>query len=177
MTQQPQQQRWAPDEQLVAAVRSGSVQQMSQLGRADRAWLVAGLTVAGWSAEHIAARCSCSLRLIRSIRADPMTSVCERLASEAEHFADELRLVTGEMSRLAVEHRALIVERARLQRLIARYTAAADGWPLCSKELHPMTPYNTYRNGARSWCRECHRERQARYRARARERVYVAGGY
>lgn len=166
--------RWAPDEQLVPAVLAGSAHLMAALSAPDRAWLVAGLTVAGWPAERIAASCGCSLRLVRTIRADPLTLVCERLAAESEHFADELRLVRSEMSRLAADHVTLLADRDRMTRMIARYTGAADGRPLCSKGRHPMTSYNTYERTdpvtgrTRSWCRECGRARQAAYRSRLR---------
>ena len=69
--------RWEPDEQLVPAVLA-SVRgySMAALSFPDRCWVVAGLTLAGLTAEEIAERLACSLRLVRSLRAEDMTQVC-----------------------------------------------------------------------------------------------------
>jgi hypothetical protein len=55
--------RWVPDEQLIASVLGSprAFRGMSELGSADRAWLVAGLTLAGLTAGEIASRLSCSV--------------------------------------------------------------------------------------------------------------------
>lgn len=41
----------------------------------DRSWVVAGLALEGVTAEETAKLLSCSLRLVRQIRADPMTAI------------------------------------------------------------------------------------------------------
>jgi hypothetical protein len=170
--------RWRPDEQMVAAMLTGRcTSTYSQLSVPDRCWAVAGLEAAGLTAEEIAPRLGCCVRTVRVIQAQPMTEVCKLLAAESEHFADELRLVRSELTGALSQVSGLEGETARLRRALARYTAAPDAqWPLCSKGLHPMTPYNTYTatNAAgrrRSWCRECHRDRQRAHVARKRQRV------
>ena len=84
--------RWHPDEQLVAAVLAGSAARMSDLNDSDRAWVVAGLMSAHLTAEDIADRLGCSLRLVRAIRALPLTAVCLYALQESANFTDELRL-------------------------------------------------------------------------------------
>ncbi|WP_237569284.1 NAD(P)H-dependent flavin oxidoreductase [Mycolicibacterium lacusdiani] len=48
---------------------------MTQLPIEDRAWLVSGLTLRVLTAKDIAERLGCSLRLVRAIRAEPITHV------------------------------------------------------------------------------------------------------
>lgn len=66
--------RWQPDDALVITIRTRSIA-ISGLSGPDRAWVVASLTVAGWTVASIAARLKCSLRLIQQIKAEPMTLV------------------------------------------------------------------------------------------------------
>lgn len=68
--------RWAPDAALVVAVRSRSVR-VSSLPDPDRSWVVASLTVEGWTVAAIADRLCCSLRLVQQIKAQPMTRIAE----------------------------------------------------------------------------------------------------
>lgn len=157
--------RWEPDDQLVAAVLAGvRGHRMSALAHPDRCWVVAGLTLAGLTAEDIAERLACSLRLVRALRAEDMTQVCLRTQREAAAFADELRLADTERraARIALEAKAVEVDQLRAQ--VRRLIAPTEG-PRCGRG-HEMTKYNTYERNGRRWCRECHRERQAVYRAR-----------
>lgn len=159
--------RWEPDDQLVPAVLAGvRAYRMATLAHPDRCWVVAGLTLHGLTAEDIAERLSCSLRLVRALRADDMTQVCLRVQRETDSFRDELRLAHTERraARIALEAKDLEIEQLRAQ--VRRLIAPADG-PRCSRG-HEMTKYNTYERGGRRWCRECHRERQATYRLKSR---------
>lgn len=63
---------WEPDAHLVSAALDGRVQ-VKKLDAFDRAWVIAGLFRAGLTAEAIAEKCSCSLRLVFQIKAEPMT--------------------------------------------------------------------------------------------------------
>lgn len=65
---------WQPDENLVEHVRMCGMP-ITELTGPDRAWVVAGLAAAGWTAEETAAHLRCSLRLIRQIRSEPMCVV------------------------------------------------------------------------------------------------------
>lgn len=159
--------RWSPDDQLISSCRNGG-RSMSDLAPPDRCWAVAGLTRLGLTAAETADLLDCSLRLVRSVRADPMTLVCAMYMAEADHFRDELRLARSELRIETCRHAETAADRerikAQLDRLLdAHLVGAVD---TCSQG-HPMTEYNTYRrpNGTRS-CRECHRARQAGYRAR-----------
>jgi hypothetical protein len=162
-------QRWEPDEQLVAAVLAGSNRTMADLSAPDRCWLVAGLTLARLTAEDIADRMSCSLRLVRTIRAEDMTQVCLRMQEETEHFTDELRLARSEHKAALASVAAITGERDRLRlRLDRLLDAHAVGAVPCPKCGTPVAGYNAYTWRQRKFCRECHRRRQASYRAKAR---------
>ena len=157
---------WEPDEQLVHSVLAH--RSVGDLTVHDRAWVVAGLTRAGLTAEDIADRLSCSLRLVRTIRADPMTQVCSRMQAESEHFADEIRLLRSELRASAARASAAELEVSRLRRQLVRLTTPPE--QSCSRGHDLSSPYAVYvqQRTGRRFCRECHRERQAAYRARAR---------
>jgi hypothetical protein len=65
---------WEPDNALVFAVRGRSVP-IKGMSDMDRAWIVAALTVDGWTVSAIAGRLDCSLRLVQQIKAEPITKV------------------------------------------------------------------------------------------------------
>ncbi len=138
---------------------------MSQLGVSDRCWVVAGLTLAGLTAEDIADRMGCSLRLVRSIRAEDMTRVCSQMQSESANFANELRLAKSEARQLAktVEELSseLVRTKSKLDRLL---DAHITGVRSCGRCGSPMQGYNVYVHNGKEFCRECHRRRQQRYR-------------
>jgi hypothetical protein len=136
---------------------------MAQLGAPDRSWLVAGLTLAGLTADDIADRLACSLRLVRTIRAHPMTAVCQQVQNEARAFTDELRLVRTELTAARLALARAVTERDRARAQVARTLAAAPD--TCRSGAHLMTPYNTYlRADGRRMCRACHRDRSTAYR-------------
>jgi hypothetical protein len=133
------------------------------------------LTLAGLTADDIALRLHCSLRLIRTIRAEPATILSAYVQAETRTFDSEMRLARSEQLRLEVELARTVGELERVRNRLLRATAPnnGNGAPLCSKGLHRMTPYNTYQHEGRLWCRECHRDRQADHRARRRQAVPV----
>lgn len=139
---------------------------MADLSTPDRCWLVAGLTLARLTAEDIADRMRCSLRLVRTIRAEDMTQVCLRMQEETAHFTDELRLARSEHRAALAAQEAAIGERDRLRLQIDRMLDAhAIGEPPCPRCGTPIIGYNAYTWRERKFCRECHRRRQAAYRA------------
>lgn len=161
--------RWEPDDQLIPACRAGG-RSMADLDTPDRCWAVAGMTRAGLTAETIADLLDCSLRLVKSVRAEPMTAVCLLLMDETAAFEAETRLLRSELRATTRDVAALTSTaadlRAQLDRVIdARLTG--ERVDVCSAGTHLMTEQNTYRNQGRRWCRACRRENQRRYRARS----------
>ena len=63
---------WAPDDSLVEKVRliGHPMAEVSRCSNADRVWAVVSLSALGWTAQEIADRMECSLRLIRNIKAE-----------------------------------------------------------------------------------------------------------
>lgn len=164
--------RWQPDLQLVPAmlVVPRWPKRLTEYEEPDRCWIVAGLTLADWSAEEIVHRIGGSIRLIRDIRSKPMTSLCTLMHEEMEKLTKELRL--SEIDRAATEHELAQTtreaERLRLQRdqvLKAKQAGKQVEKFNCGC---PKLEHNIYRKGGREWCRECGRQRLARYRARKR---------
>ena len=96
---------WQPDENLVEHVRMCGLP-ITELTGPDRAWVVAGLAAAGWTAEDTAAQLRCSLRLIRQIRAEPMCVVAT--------YALELReqLITARLAETEAKRKATQVAAA-----------------------------------------------------------------
>jgi hypothetical protein len=163
--------RWIPDEQLVPAVLAGScTRRMHDLCDADRAWAVAGMGAMGCTAEEIASRLGCSLRLVRTIRAWPMTQVCTYALTETRNFTDELRLRDSALAGLRGRVEAVLSEnlalRSQRDNLIA---AAAVHARLCGKCGEPLAGYNLYVCRGKKYCRACGRRRAAEARARRRD--------
>lgn len=146
---------------------------MADLSLADRSWVVAGLTLAGLTAKDIAERLGCSLRLVRSIRAEDMTQVCVLMQSESQNFADELRLSKSEHEVTRREAIEALAEAGRVRRQRDRLLdEKITGGEVCSRG-HQMDRYNTYvqeKTGKR-FCRACKIKRQYGYRAGKRSEV------
>lgn len=161
--------RWEPDLQLIPAVMAGGGRKMSQLSTSDRCWLVAGLTLAGLTADEIADRLSCSLRLVRSIRAEDMTAMCTFVQVESTNFTNELRLSNRQArhtaTMLAAAQAELERTRDKLNRMIDAHVVGVKCCPKCST---PMAGYNLYEWNGKKFCRECQRQRVATHRQRTR---------
>lgn len=162
-------QDWTPDEHLLASARAGRCRRYADLSGPDRAWLVAGLSRDGVTAERVAELMGCSLRTVRAVKADPATTIAAAMLTEVGAFADELRLLRTELRAATLDRDAAARDAHRLRQALIRVTSSRnpDGVPACPSG-HPWTPYNTYTEpgtGKRR-CRECHRLRQARHRAR-----------
>lgn len=162
--------RWEPDVQLVASLLAGPRPEL-KLHPADRCWAVAGLTLAGRTAEDIAERIGRSLRLVRTIRAEPMTQLCMFYMQESEAFASESRLARSEYQLLGETLNATEAELTRtkekLRNLITNRTPL-DGSATFPKCQHPMDRYNTYEHRGKRFCRTCHREGAAERRRNKR---------
>ncbi|WP_082945090.1 hypothetical protein [Mycobacterium sp. 852013-50091_SCH5140682] len=153
---------------MIAAVLSTpkSSRKMTQLSEMDRAWLVAGLTLAGVTAQDIADRMRCSLRLVRAIRAEDLTQFAVVAQTQNRTLGDDLRT---ERCEHAVTRRNLAEAQADLERLRAQFDQIVDAHMTGQLQVfkrcgHPMVPYNTYEHGGRKWCRTCGRERKAERR-------------
>lgn len=171
--------RWEPDALMVSVVLSSpkASRGLKELSGPDRSWLVAGLTLAGMSAKEIAARTDCSIRLVKAIRAEPMTQVCAFVHEEIGKVAavaraeKALRLATEsdlEQSRL----REARIQR-QLDQVLGKLAAGAlEAFPRCG---HPKVEWNVYVHRgvdsqgqpfSREYCRECNNARATQYRAR-----------
>lgn len=164
---------WRPDELMVAEVLGApkSFVHMTKLPAADRAWLVAGLSVRGMVAEEIADRTHCSLRLIRTIRSWEMTQVCRWVHEQTAVLEAEL---SGERSQHSHTRRELAgvrrdVDRFRVQvdQLVAKLRAD-EPIRKCYRGHH-LGEGSVYRSGGREYCRECNRENTVAYRKRKRQ--------
>src|SRR5690606_8322487 len=87
----------------------------------DRAWIVACLTVEGWTVAAIAERLACSLRLIQQIKAEPMTKVAlhalslERALQDARALRHlECRVAAQELSERERRIAQLLMQRDRM---------------------------------------------------------------
>lgn len=133
---------------------------MTDLSGPDRSWLVAGLTLAGVTAQDIADRLSCSLRLVRTIRAEDMTQVCYLAQQQLKTMSDDLRqaelterLTSRELTKSRAETERV---QGQLDQVIDAHIAGTlDTFPRCG---HPKVPYNVYKSQGREYCRECRRE-------------------
>jgi len=138
---------------------------MSELESSDRSWVVAGLTLAGLTAEDIADRMGCSLRLVRSIRAEDMTRVCSMMQQESAAFANEVRLARSEATTQARVVGELREELGRTKSKLDRVLDAhITGVKSCGRCGSPMDRYNAYVHNGKEFCRNCHRRRQQQYR-------------
>jgi hypothetical protein len=152
--------RWTPDEQLIPAFLAGRKPTMA-LSPADRAWVVAGMTLAGKKAEDIADQVGCSLRLVRKIWADPMAQLCAFYQLQTTTFTDEIRLARSE---LAVMVRNAMEIQAELDRT-KTHLANLIG-PKRFRCGHATDRYNVYECNGKRYCRTCHRQHSANSAAR-----------
>lgn len=109
--------RWEPDLHLLVHAKMGGCRAVDLTGP-DRAWVVAGLTAAGLTADEIADRLHCSLRLVRQIKAEPMTIVAtyalgiqEKLDSARSLIGRLRRDHTSEMKRAATRIKQVEYQR------------------------------------------------------------------
>lgn len=80
---------WEPDPQIVDAVLDGRAS-LTTLDDADRAVVVAELSERGESVEQIADRLGCCTRVVKRVRAQPLTRTLVRaMRAEAERQAAE----------------------------------------------------------------------------------------
>lgn len=160
---------------MIAAVLSTpkASRKMTELSDADRAWLVAGLTLAGVTAQDIADRMSCSLRLVRAIRAEDITQMAVVAQTETRTLGDDLRT---ERCDHALTRRELADARAEADRLrtqldqIVKKITDGETIAKCYRG-HALIGDNVYRHGNRDYCRECNRENTIAYRKRKRKQA------
>lgn len=107
---------WQPDEVLVLTVRTRCLDAKSLSGP-DRSWIVASLTAQGWTVAAIAARLQCSLRLIQTIKTEPMTRVATFALRLAAEIAEERSLHHLEQA-AAAAHAA--GQQKRIERLVSQ---------------------------------------------------------
>lgn len=163
--------RWEPDSHIVEAALSTPKfgKRMTDLSGPDRSWLVAGLTLAGMTTHTIAERLSCSLRLVKTIRADEMTQVCLVAQDREAAMLDELRKMELEYRLAQLSLKSKDAENIRLRRqldqiLDAHTSGSLSVFRRCG---HPKVGYNVYRSHGREYCRECRRAWDQNHRKRA----------
>ena len=176
--------RWLPDEQLIHAILAGGHRDIRTLGHEDRSWVIAGLKAfgrpsapsgdedesrrgRGMTSEDIAERLCCSLRLVRTIQARPLTRIAEYALAETKNFTDELRLARSELAVREITEMRLREElkrtREQLNRLIDAQIVGED---VCKRCGTPFDKVNTYFEGGKRRCRECNRRKQQKWRDR-----------
>lgn len=163
---------WTPDDNLIDAARAGKLSAHT-LTPHDRCWVVAGLTAAGVTAERTAELLGCSLRLVRSIRAEPMTLVATYVAGwrrEVEALKVSAR-VDARAARLEVEDHRLTAERYRAQRDDLLDAIETQGRVETFRCGHPRVRYNIYEYRGERRCRECRARHQADHRNRNSVRI------
>lgn len=160
-------QRWQPDEQLIPAILAGSPKRMSDLCEPDRCWTVAGLGRAGLTAEDIADRLKCSLRLVRTIRAMPLTRAFVYAQTETATWIQESQLAAATLAavqrELETTRAELAAARDRLGRLIDAHITGTESCGRCGT---PWDHGNTYWEGTKRRCRNCNRLKQQAFRDR-----------
>ncbi|URC18186.1 hypothetical protein SEA_ZENTENO07_85 [Mycobacterium phage Zenteno07] len=166
--------RWAPDELLVPAILAGSRTRMADLSAPDRAWVVAHMKLAGYTAEQTADRLDCSVRSVRSVWSDAGVIVALYL-TEADNFGNTYRMLDGELRQMAVALGEAERDRDRYKAQLDRMldTLMTDGRVLSFPCGCPRTRYNTYvaPKTGKAGCREHRRLAVARHRARRRQLV------
>lgn len=171
---------WSPDHGLVPAVLAASRPISTITAKQDRCWLVAGLKESGLTADDIADRLKCSLRLVRTLLAEDMATVCRAYHAEAETFGEELRLTRHE---LAVRTRELVdvqaeADRVREQRdRMIDMAMTGEKVQVCARAGHLLDRYTVYvhpATGKRS-CRKCRAEAVLRCRSNSDTSAAPAG--
>lgn len=170
-------QRWEPDTNLVAAVLSvpRTTFKLTDLNWHDRCWLVAGLGKevlgeAGLTAQEIADRTHCSLRLVRDIRAEELTQgfvVAHKLnAALTSELSSERSAHSSTRSDLAQRSAAAEMWRNKFDQLIGAVSQAKTAGEKIAEcyRGHALVGDNVYRHRGRSYCRQCNRENTIAYR-------------
>ncbi|UYP17735.1 hypothetical protein OED52_13745 [Rhodococcus sp. Z13] len=107
-----------PDDHLITAAQAGQLH-IRNLTTEDRCWVVAGLTARGTTADDIARMLRCSIRLVKQIRAHPMTAVMRY----AQNIAVEVETIE---SRAKAGEKARDFELEQARREAARYKKQRD---------------------------------------------------
>lgn len=142
-----EQERWEPDPMLVDAATDGRLD-ATAMPDEDRAYVVAVLSERGESADQIANRLHCSPRLVKRIRAEPLTvtlrrtAQVERVLAAAESKARHLELLRAREADDAVDTTGRL--RAQLDDLVEqlRRTRAdldherAERWRRADVHIH-----------------------------------------
>lgn len=108
---------WSPDESLVEKVRLVGYS-VKDLTDADRVWVVVNLSALGWTAQEIADRLCCSLRLIRNIKAEhaaELATYAMSLRSQILAIAGTCRIELMAMRQL-IDTQAAQLDQLRRQR-------------------------------------------------------------
>ena len=108
---------WSPDAGLVDKVRTIGCP-IKGLSDDDRVWVVVSLLTSGLTAQAVADRMDCSLRLIRNIRADPRAPMALHALelSRALRAEQAVRLLESRLAAQRLSEALAELERLRRQR-------------------------------------------------------------
>ena len=146
---------WTPDESLVEKVRLVGYS-VKDLTDADRVWVVVNLSGLGWTAQEIADRLCCSLRLIRNIKAEHAAELATYAMSlrsqilaiagtcriEIMAMRQQLDMQSAQLDQLR-RQRAQLIDQLQLERSTAAHNRIATPRERqtnndCSKGMLPM---------------------------------------
>lgn len=161
--------RWQPDMQLVPAILLTPrwPRHLTDYDEPDRCWIIAGVDLAGWSANEIKDRIGGSIRLIRDLRSLPFTELCKLMQTEITRLETDLRVEqishAATQNALAGEIRAAGRLKTQLDQVLD-LRVVGEQVELCSRGKHPMVKYNQYIHGGKVRCRACRQEWDAENR-------------
>jgi hypothetical protein len=120
--------QWIPDDGLVEKVRCVGCS-IKNLSNEDRTWVVVNLSALGWTAQEIADRLDCSLRLIRNIKAEPAAALATYILTLRHQLLNvsgtcrlELTILAQQVGCLSIEvtqlrhQRDALIDQLRLER-------------------------------------------------------------
>lgn len=177
---QPPELHWEPDPLVADAARAAARSHipLTAMPLLDRCFYVAELTAQGVTAKEIADLSGCGERLVKYARAEAATIMALATRKETVQAEKELREERGRIQVLQFELALALssVERLRGQRDQMVDKLKTDGRIKALPCGHPDIDYNIYtytdRSGEkpreRTACRQCGRDRLAKYRAEKR---------
>lgn len=138
-----QEERWQPDEALALTVHTRSLE-IRELSGPDRSWIVASLTVQGWTVAAIADRLRCSLRLVQTIKTEPMTRVAVYARELAAELASERarRLYDAAIAQSQITAQQKMISRLSGQRdaLLAHIQRSRQPLPQVKGDVQRVRP-------------------------------------
>lgn len=155
---------WIPDDGLVEKVRlvGYSIKDLPEDSKdLDRIWIVVSLSALGWTAQEIADRMDCSLRLIRNIKAEQPAYALAAYAFELRHqilaiagtcrievtsLRQQVDIQCGQLAQLR-KQRADLISQLQLE----RQSNSAPRGKQFNEKVHPLRQSVVQRNIQSGW--------------------------